>query len=100
MRRLMFVFGFFIALAAESQVIEPIKWSFSSSVNGADAELVFTAVMEKGWHLYDTELPDGGPIPTAFVYEDSTLFEFAGTLTKSPAPVEMYDNTFLMNLRY
>lgn len=56
--------------------------------------------MEKGWHLYDTELPDGGPIPTAFVYEDSTLFEFAGTLTKSPAPVEMYDNTFLMNLRY
>ncbi len=100
MKRLILILAVFTAFVANSQVIEPIKWSFSSTSAGDEAELVFTAVMEKGWHLYDTELPEGGPIPTAFVFEDSTLFEFSGGLLKSPAPIETFDNTFQMNLRY
>ena len=100
MRRLIVILTFMISLGAGAQIIEPIKWSFSSSGDGRNAELVFTAVMEKGWHLYDTYLPEGGPIATSFVFADSTLFNFSGELLKSPEPVEVFDNTFQMNLRY
>lgn len=100
MRRLFLVLSFLVTLGAQAQIIEPIKWSFSSSTDGQNAALIFTAVMEKGWHLYDTHLPEGGPIATSFVFDDTTLFVKSGELLKSPDPVEKYDNTFQMNLRY
>jgi thiol:disulfide interchange protein DsbD len=50
--------------------------------------------------LYDTSLPEGGPIATSIVYEDSTLFEFAGGLEKDPQPGEHFDNAFQLNVRY
>ncbi|SHE77078.1 Thiol:disulfide interchange protein DsbD [Mariniphaga anaerophila] len=83
-----------------SQIIEPIKWTFDSRQDGRDVELIFEAAIEENWHLYDTYLPEGGPIATQLVFEDSTLFDFAGDLTKNPQPVEKFDNTFQMNLRF
>ena len=94
---LLFVSGYFTLF---SQIIEPIKWNFDSRQNGKDVELVFIADIEENWHLYDTYLPEGGPIATQVVFEDSTLFEFVGELEKEPQPVEKYDDIFMMNLRF
>ena len=96
---LILLFGILI-LPAVAQIIEPIKWSFDSKQEGREVELLFIADIEKDWHLYDTYLPEGGPIATQVVFEDSTLFEFAGELEKSPQPVEKYDEIFMMNLRF
>jgi hypothetical protein len=71
---------------------------FDSRQNGV--ELIFIAEIEENWHLYDTYLPEGGPIATQVVFEDSTLFEFVGELEKEPQPVEKYDEIFMMNLRF
>jgi thiol:disulfide interchange protein len=100
MRRIFFVFTILLSYGLNAQVIEPIKWSFSHKQDGNEAELIFTATMDQGWHLYDTYLPEGGPIPTEFVYEDSTMFEFVGDLQKNPEPVEKFDNIFMLNLRF
>lgn len=83
-----------------AQIIEPIKWSFDSRQNGNEVELIFKAKIEPKWHLYDTYLPEGGPIATQLVFEDSTLFEFVGELLKEPQPVQKYDEIFMMNLRF
>lgn len=83
-----------------SQIEEPVKWSFSSKQNGKEVQLIFKAVIEQGWHLYDTNLPDGGPVPTSIHYNDSSLFELAGELKKNPEPVQVFDKAFQMNLRY
>ncbi|MEL7585680.1 MAG: cytochrome c biogenesis protein CcdA [Prolixibacteraceae bacterium] len=83
-----------------SQVLEPVKWSFSSKQNGKEIQLVFKAVIDEGWHLYDTSLPGGGPVPTSINYNDSSMFEFAGGLQKRPMPTVMFDKTFQMELRY
>ncbi len=93
---------FFILLSvfSKAQIIEPIKWTTESKQNGNEVELIFKASIEKGWHLYDTYLPEGGPIATSIVYEDSTLFNFVGELEKSPIPEEHFDNTFQLTLRY
>ncbi|MEE4286849.1 MAG: cytochrome c biogenesis protein CcdA [Mariniphaga sp.] len=101
MKKLTLVFlAFFIAFSAFSQIIEPIKWTFDSKQNGKDVELIFEASIDENWHLYDTYLPEGGPIATQIVFEDSTLFNFVGELQKDPQPVEKYDNIFQLNLRF
>ncbi len=89
-----------IGTASHVQLIEPIKWSFDSKQNGNEVDLMFTATIEKGWHLYDTSLPEGGPIATSIVYNDSSGFEFSGEILKNPLPEIHYDNTFNMNLSY
>ncbi len=101
MKKLTFIFlAYFIAFSAFSQIIEPIKWTFDSKQNGKDVELIFEASIDENWHLYDTYLPEGGPIATQIVFEDSTLFDFAGELQKDPQPVEKFDNIFQLNLRF
>ena len=72
MRRTSF-FLVFISLFffVNAQIIEPIKWKFSTSdISESEKELVFKASIEKGWHLYGTELPEGGPIATEFIFEN------------------------------
>ena len=90
----------FIALNSFSQILEPVKWSFDSKQDGKEVQLIFNATIEEHWHLYDTYLPEGGPVPTSIHYEDSTQFEFAGDLQKIPEPTDTYDKTFEMELRY
>ncbi len=101
MKQIAFIFSFLLAsLAVSAQILNPTTWTFDSKQNGDEVELIFKASIEKGWHLYDTELPEGGPIATAFVFEDSTLFELVGDIQKKPEPVIQFDETFQMNVGY
>ena len=87
-------------ISVRAQIIEPIKWSFDAVQNGDEVELRFIADIETNWHLYDTYLPDGGPIATTIIYNDSSKFSLVGDLLKEPEPEEHFDNTFQLNLRY
>ena len=83
-----------------AQILEPVKWTFESKQDEKETTLIFKATIEEGWHLYDTQLPDGGPIKTSINFTDSTLFEFSGDLAKDPLPTEVFDKTFNMKLGY
>lgn len=85
---------------ATGQIVNPTTWTFDSRQNGNEVELIFKAAIEKGWHLYDTYLPEGGPIATTFVFEDTTLFEKVGDILKTPEPELVFDPTFQMNVGY
>jgi thiol:disulfide interchange protein DsbD len=84
----------------QAQIVNPTKWEFDSKQVGIEVDLIFKATIDNGWHLYDTYLPEGGPIATSFVFEDSTLFEFVGEILKEPQPVITFDQTFQMNVGY
>lgn len=101
MKKITFVLAFICTtLLLQAQIVNPTTWSFDSRQNGNDVDLIFKAAIEKGWHLYDTYLPEGGPIATAFVFEDSTLFDFVGEIQKNPQPEKHFDETFQMNVGY
>lgn len=76
---LLFAFLFLFALNGFSQVLEPVKWKseivFTSE---KEAEIVFTATIDNGWHLYSQHVPDGGPVKTSFFFEKIEGFEFIG----------------------
>ncbi|MBW8326176.1 MAG: thioredoxin family protein [Prolixibacteraceae bacterium] len=90
----------FVSSQLFAQIVEPVKWTFESKQDGTGATLIFKATIEEGWHLYDTQLPEGGPIKTTIHFSDSTLFDFDGGLTKDPQPTEVFDKTFNMKLGY
>lgn len=90
----------FASVLLQAQIVNPTKWEFDSKQVGNEVDLIFKATIDNGWHLYDTYLPEGGPIATSFVFEDSTLFEFVGGILKEPQPVITFDQTFQMNVGY
>lgn len=101
MKKITFLFALILLTTLiHAQIVNPTKWEFNSKQNGNEVELVFKATIEQGWHLYDTYLPEGGPIATSFVFEDSTLFEFVGEIQKNPQPEIHLDPTFQMQVGY
>jgi thiol:disulfide interchange protein DsbD len=102
MKRILVLFSFLLFAGSQlfAQILEPVKWTFESRQEGDEVTLIFKAAIEEGWHLYDTELPDGGPIKTSIHFSDSTLFSFVGDLSKDPLPTEFFDKTFNMKLGY
>lgn len=90
----------FIGFHSQAQIANPVKWTFESRQDGTDVTLIFKAIIEEGWHVYDTELPDGGPVRTSIHFKDSTLFDFSGELGKAPIPEEVFDKNFNMTIKY
>jgi thiol:disulfide interchange protein DsbD len=64
------ILAIFIAIAAQAQLVEPIKWA--GTVDGDSVRL--TATIQEGWHLNIIELGDG-------LYMD----EYEGTFTETVA---------------
>jgi len=102
MKRILFtVFLLTTALLGFSQIVEPVKWNFSQNkISDNEFELVFTATMEDGWHMYSTDLPEGGPIKTSFYFENVENAELVGEPTPDKAVTEEFDNSFQMDLRW
>jgi thiol:disulfide interchange protein DsbD len=63
------------AFSANAQIYDPVTWDFNyEKKSGNNYELVFTAAIEKGSHIYAMEIPEGGPIPTSFVFNTPAGF--------------------------
>ena len=91
-----------IALVAQAQILTPVKWKIKLDDKGGapEKEIVFTATADKGWHLYDMNLPDGGPLSTSFTFETLNGAELIGQPVPSVKPTTVYDEQFAMNLRW
>lgn len=91
-----------IALVAQAQILTPVKWKIKLDDKGGapEKEIVFTATADKGWHLYDMNLPEGGPVSTSFTFETLNGAELIGQPVPSVKPTTVYDEQFAMNLRW
>ncbi|MDR0866306.1 MAG: thioredoxin family protein [Candidatus Symbiothrix sp.] len=93
----LFIFLLTLSSAVFSQIQEPVKWQ--SSINNA-GELVFTTKIDHGWHLYDMNMPSGGPIPTTFVFENRKGVELSGKVTTLTGITTEFDDMFDMNISW
>lgn len=90
-----------IAFVTQAQILTPVKWTIKLDDSGMpEKAIVFTATSDKGWHLYDMNLPEGGPVSTSFTFETLNGAELVGTPTPSTKATEVYDEQFAMNLRW
>ena len=53
------------------QAQDEVKWTFSAKhVQGDEYDLMFTATIKTGWHVYSQYLPsDEGPVATSINFE-------------------------------
>ena len=91
----------FVTLAVQAQIHQPVKWKIKlEDSKTAEKEIVFTATIEKGWHLYDMNLPEGGPVSTSFTFETLQGAELIGHPVSNIKPTVVYDEQFAMDLRW
>ena len=94
-----FLFLFAAALMAEAQVLEPVAWSFRAENKGENNfEIVMTATIDDGWHLYAMDLEEGGPIATSFTFEPVTGYTLNGKAFEVTKPEVKFDNSFGMTI--
>ena len=100
MKNSIFLLGFLlVAFSAKAQIFEPVKWKTSvTKVSESEYDLVITASIDEGWHLYSQNVPEGGPIATSFYFEEEG-YTLVGT-TKEGKGHEVYDKIFEMDIKY
>jgi len=95
----------FIALLAiwsgQAQILEPVKWSTSvEKVSDTEYKLISKATIESGWHLYSQNVPEDGPIPTSFVYDESNgAFKFIDNTSEEKGQT-IDDPVFQMKIKF
>lgn len=79
----------------------PVKWHFQAGSDGnGSVRIAIRSEVEPGWHIYATSLPsDEGPIATSIRFRPSPDYALIGAL-EEPAPIEVYDPNFGMDVRY
>ena len=89
------------ALSVMAQMMAPVH--FTSKLNelkGGEAELVFSATIDPGWHVYSTNLGNDGPISATFNAVKMDGVEPIGKLQTRGKEIKQYDKLFEMELRY
>lgn len=98
MKNLLFLFFSFTLI---SNIVlgqqNPVKFTITSK----NDTLIFTAQIEKGWHMYAAHLPhpNEGPLPTEFIYAASSNFQLKGPIIEGVGTVKM-DEAFGVNVKY
>lgn len=84
-----------------SQIEDPVQWSTSIEKKSANEyELITTAIIESGWHLYSQNVPEFGPIPTSFLYEISeNTIQLQGVTTEGEGKT-VDDPVFGMKIKF
>ena len=90
-----------LTTVAFAQMVEPIHFSAQLKTSSTDeAEIIFTARIDKGWHLYSTELGEDGPISASFHINKMDGAQTVGKLKPRGKEVSQFDNMFGMKLRF
>ncbi len=91
----------FVVYALQAQIQEPVKFKTElNTLSDTEAEIVFTATIDQGWHVYSTELGDGGPISATFNVDKKSGLEPVGKLKPIGKEVATFDKLFEMKVRY
>ncbi len=95
-------FGAYAQFADPNAKIEdPVRWSFrSEKISDTEFDLVITAAIDKGWHVYSQFIKDGGPIPTSFKFNPSNSYKLKGTVSELPKAVSAFDKNFDMQIAW
>ena len=88
-----------ITLVSYGQIQDPVKWNFElGAVVENEVDLILTATIEEGWHMYAQDAGEG-PVSTNFTFFENTAIQYIGNVNEG-IPQEEYDPNFESVLRY
>lgn len=90
-----------VAMFCNAQMANPVKFTSQLKTgNTAEGEIIFSGKIEKGWHVYSTNLGSDGPIEASFHVDKKDGIELVGKLTPRGREISEMDPMFGMKLRY
>ncbi len=90
----------FITLAANAQIENPVKWSYSAKkLADKSYELHIAANIDQNWHIYAQDAGEG-PEPTSFTFTPNPLVKLEGKVKESGKLEKTYDPNFKSVLKY
>ena len=97
---LFILFTLLFSLTAMAQQ-NPVHFSVQQKqVSPTEVEVIFTAKIDQGWHVYSTNLPADGPTSASLHVDKAEGLTPVGKLTTRGKELNVYDKTFEMKLRY
>jgi len=88
-------------LTVQAQMMEPVHFASElKELKGGEGEIVFSAKIDPGWHVYSTNLGDGGPISATFNAVKMEGVETVGKLQARGKELKQFDKMFEMELRF
>ena len=89
------------ALIAQGQMVDPVHFtSKMKMLKDGEAEIVFSATIDNGWHVYSTDMGNDGPISATFNVVKLEGAEKVGKLKPRGNVIKQYDKMFGMELRF
>ncbi|QXP70827.1 thioredoxin family protein [Polaribacter sp. R2A056_3_33] len=81
MKKIILILLLTLGFTSYAQVFEPVKWTTSvEKVSETEYNLVAKASIDRGWHLYSQNVPEDGPIPTSFSFEENEGYSLIGNV--------------------
>ena len=88
-------------LAVKAQMVDPVHFKAELKTGkGAEAEIVFHATIDQGWHVYSTEIGEDGPFEATFNVVKMEGAELVGKLMPKGNVIKKMDKLFGMELKY
>ena len=98
---LLSLWALLLTLAVNAQMMNPVHFSSQLKTGkGTEAEIIFHATIDKGWHVYSTDIGDNGPIEASFNVVKMEGAELVGKLTPKGNVITQMDKMFNMELKY
>lgn len=90
-----------VSIVVQAQMVEPVHFT-TELKEGAkgEAEIIFSATIDKGWHVYSTALGSDGPVSASFHAEKLDGVKLVGPLKARGKELKQYDQMFGMELRF
>ena len=90
-----------VTVAAHAQMMDPVHFSSElKMLSGDQAEIIFSATIDDGWHVYSTDLGNDGPIQATFNKVKMEGVETVGKLKPRGNEIKQFDKMFNMELRF
>ncbi len=94
---LFFVFSSHVLFA---QLLNPVDWTVTSKkINDKIYEVHLIATINKGWHIYSQNTPDGGPVPTTITFTKNPLLDLDGKVKESGKLEQRHEEIFGVDVK-
>ena len=100
-KSMLLLWALVLTLTANAQMMNPVHFTSELKTgDGAKGEIIFHATIDKGWHVYSTDIGDNGPIEASFNVVKMDGAELVGKLTPKGKVIKQMDKMFNMELKY
>ena len=100
-KNILSLWALLLTLVVNAQMMNPVHFTSQLKTGkGAEAEIIFHATIDQGWHVYSTDIGDNGPIEASFNVTKMEGAELVGKLTPRGNVIKKMDKVFNMELKY